>query len=46
MMEGTRGDLGNVFGVTQHPVEIKNYEQFVSGFKSTGQGVVIYIWGV
>ena len=46
MTEGTRGDLGDVFGVTQHPVEVKNYEWFVLGLKSTGRGVAIYLWGV
>ena len=24
MMEGTRGNLGDVFRVTQHPIEVKN----------------------
>ena len=36
MMEGMCGDLGDVFGMTQHPIEIKNYEWFVSGLKSIG----------
>ena len=26
MMEGPCGNLRDVFGVTQHPIEIKNYE--------------------
>ena len=46
MMEGMRGDLGDVFGVTQHPVEVTNYERFVSGLKSTGRGVAVYLQGV
>ena len=46
MMKGMRGDLGDVFGVTQHPVEVINYERFVSGLKSTGRRVVVYLQGV
>ena len=36
MTKGTHGNFLDVFGVTQHPIEVTNYEQFVSGFKSTG----------
>ena len=46
VMEGTHGDLGDVFGVTKHPVEVKNYEQFVLGLKSTARRIAIYLWGV
>ena len=34
--EGMRGDPGDVFGMTQHPVEVKNYAWFVLGLKSIG----------
>ena len=44
--EGTRGDPGDVFGVTQDPVEVKNYERLVPGSRSTGRGVATYIRGV
>ena len=43
--EGKHGNLGDVFGVTQHPIEVKNYEQFVSGLKSSRRGVAIYLRG-
>ena len=45
MTEGMRGNLGDVFGVT-HPIEVKYYEWFVSGLKSSGQGVAIYLRGI
>lgn len=35
MTVGTNGDLGNVLGVTQHPIEVKNYEGLVLVLKST-----------
>ena len=46
MTEGTRGDLGNVLGVTQDPVEVKHYERFVSGLKSFCRGDAIYLQGI
>ena len=44
--EGTRGDPRDVLGVTQHPVEVKNYERLVPGGRSTGRGVATYLRGV
>ena len=44
--EGTRGDPGDVLGVTQDPVEVKNYERLVPGGRCTGRGVATYLRGV
>ena len=44
--EGTCGDLGDVFGVIQHPIKVKIYERFVLSLKSTSRGVAIYLRGV
>ena len=35
MTEGMSGGLGDVLGVTQYSVEVKNYEGFVPFLKST-----------
>ena len=44
--EGTRGDPGDVLGVTQHPVEVKHDEGFVSGLGCTCRGVATYLRGI
>ena len=44
--EGTRGDPGDVFGVTQHPVQVEHDERFVSGQTPTGRGFATYLRGV
>ena len=41
MAEGTGGDLGDVLGVTQHPVEVKNQEGLVKGLTPTRRRVAI-----
>ena len=46
MVEGTGGDLGDVLGVTQHPVEVKNQKRFVPVLKSTCRRVAIYPRGL
>jgi hypothetical protein len=34
-LEGSQGDPRDVFGVTQHPIEVKYYEWFTTGLTSS-----------
>ena len=43
MREGTFGDLGDAFGVTQDPVEVKHYERLVTGLRCSCRGDAIYL---